>query len=77
MGEDLFVVVMEGVYRHDIVGVFSTITLATEAAKEAQEDQRDTYHDWIVLRYPRVNERVKDGEFTWEWDARPNTWKSQ
>lgn len=45
----IYVVVKSGVYRHEIVGVYSTLKLACEAAEAAAHAESDDYHGFEVL----------------------------
>lgn len=44
----VWLVIQQGVYRHDIRGVYSTQELAIRAAKKAAREDRDSYHEYIV-----------------------------
>lgn len=44
----LYVVTREGVYRHEIVGVYDRQDIALEAAKTAIAEEDDDYHDFNV-----------------------------
>ncbi len=41
-------VVQEGVYRHDICGVYSSAELAEEAAQRAAREDEDDYHSYEI-----------------------------
>ena len=45
----LFIVTREGVYRHEIIGVFSTLTSAKEWALSTFMAEKDRYHSVHVL----------------------------
>ena len=61
------VYIVEGVYRHRVIGVFPSIAAAKCSAEEAQKDQRDRYHDWSVLRYTPCEHTPGDGEEVARW----------
>ena len=44
----LFVVTREGVYRHEIVGIYDRYDYATEAALVAISEEDDDYHEFNV-----------------------------
>lgn len=46
---ELYVVCREGVYRHELGGVFTTKEAAIEGAKEMRSREDDTYHIWSVV----------------------------
>lgn len=46
---ELFVVIQQGVYRHDM-GVFVQEDEAIAAARKCAREDRDSYHDWEVYR---------------------------
>ena len=46
----MFVVVQSAVYRHDIVGVFSTVEKAVGAAHMAATDERDDHHRFEIIQ---------------------------
>jgi len=45
---EVFVVIREGVYRHEIVGIFSDFIKAKDIAKETIENEEDDYHKFLV-----------------------------
>lgn len=49
MQPDLFIVTKEGIYRHDIVGVYESEALAREAAERSVRAEPDDYHDFYVI----------------------------
>lgn len=57
-----FVVVKNGVYRHEIIGVFPNSANALEVAITAIKLESDSYHDFNVLGYC-MGDIVDDGEF--------------
>lgn len=55
----MFVVVVQGVYRHGILGVFDDYYLAVKVAQDAAYEEKDGYHDFEVLS-GTLNQRVAD-----------------
>jgi xanthine/CO dehydrogenase XdhC/CoxF family maturation factor len=53
---EVFVAIQRGVYRHEIIGVFTALDAAIEAAKAAVTAEHDHYHDVEICR-----ERLDDG----------------
>lgn len=53
----MFVVTREGVYRHEIGGVFSTLDAAINASIDYLKAERDGYHYYAVIPLV-VNERL-------------------
>ena len=66
----LYAIIEEGVYRHDVGGVFSSLEQAAAEAKVKVLAEKDHYHDWLVLEF-KVDQSVDDGELacTATWDA--------
>ena len=48
MGATVYLVVQQGVYRHDIRGVYTSVDAAKVAAKRAATEDRDSYHEYEV-----------------------------
>jgi len=48
----VYVVIKEGVYRHDIVGVWDSLDLAKAAAEGAIAAEKDDYHRFVVVETP-------------------------
>lgn len=46
----VWVITKQGVYRHEIVGVFSSKEMAIEVAVSANNGEIDDYHDFDVVR---------------------------
>jgi hypothetical protein len=44
----LFIVTTEGVYRHEILGVFSNVEKARKCAENASEQESDGYHEFHI-----------------------------
>ena len=44
----LFIVTKEGIYRHEILGVFSNIEKARKCAKIAYDNEVDKYHGFHI-----------------------------
>ena len=44
----IYLVIQEGVYRHDVRGVYSTLEKATDAAEKAAAEDDDSYHEYVV-----------------------------
>ena len=55
----MFVVVVQGVYRHEILGVFDEYSLAVKAAQDAAYEEKDGYHTFEVLS-GILNQAVED-----------------
>jgi hypothetical protein len=55
----MFVVVVQGVYRHGILGVFDDYSLAVKVAQDAAYEEKDGYHDFEVLS-GTLNQAVDD-----------------
>ncbi len=68
---ELYIVVRDGVYRHEITGVFDTLSKAINEAKETMEKEDDRYHDCVVLKYV-INKPVEDGAEIGRWMSRRN-----
>ena len=47
---ELFVVTQEGVYRHAIVGIFTDVSDAMNAAKKSIQAEPDDHHSYDVSR---------------------------
>lgn len=52
MVESVFVVTKQGVYRHDIMGIYTVRGKAFRAAKSAIQAEHDDYHEFHVLEVP-------------------------
>ena len=46
---DIYLVIQRGVYRHDVVGAFSTKEFAIAAASDAARAESDHYHCFEIL----------------------------
>lgn len=57
----LYCIVQEGVYRHNIGGVFDTQKKAEKAAISLVNGEADHYHDWLIMGF-NLNEAVDDGD---------------
>ncbi len=55
----VYLVVQQGVYRHDIRGVYTSPDAAVAAAKRAAADDSDSYHDYTVYE-ATLDEYVED-----------------
>ena len=55
----MFVVVVQGVYRHEILGVFDDYSLAVKVAQDAAYEEKDGYHTFEVLS-GTLNQPVAD-----------------
>ena len=62
---ELFAVVKDGVFRHEIKGIFTTRALAMKAAILSCKDEYDDYHSFLVLKF-NIDKHVKDGELICE-----------
>ena len=47
----VFVVIQEGVYRHQVWGALPTESDAIDLATRLRDGEEDGYHDWLVVRY--------------------------
>lgn len=63
MNEKLYVVTREGVYRHEIVGVFDDQIKACEAAKDVISKEPDDYHSFAINEFLKNVDCDKDGVF--------------
>jgi hypothetical protein len=54
----IFVILKEGVYRHECCGVYTTEEIAAESARALAEADSDDYHSYIVIPYT-VNQLPK------------------
>lgn len=57
---NLYAVVKDGVYRHEIVGVYGSYELAEKRAVEVCKAEGDDYHAFDVLQFS-LNVDVEDG----------------
>jgi hypothetical protein len=46
----MYIVYQQGVYRHAILGVFTTIELAKKSALLGALDEYDGYHDFVIAK---------------------------
>ena len=51
MNTEVYVVTMEGVYRHNIMGVFQEFEFAKNIAISAIKEERDNYHRFEVREF--------------------------
>lgn len=51
----IYVIVQDGVYRHEVGGAFTTLEAAIKGAHAMKDQERDEYHDWIVLEGPGLD----------------------
>lgn len=60
----MYITYKQGVYRHDILGVFTTLELAEKAALLGALDEYDGYHSFTVatvrLDNPQATDAVED-----------------
>lgn len=56
-----YVIVQEGVYRHEIRGGFETFEAAKAAAEAQCRLEKDDYHIWTVLEVSPTAERTLGG----------------
>lgn len=57
----LFVVTVEGVYRHEIIGIYDAVEKADTRALEYIKAERDDYHD-VSVHKCNINTPVDDVE---------------
>ncbi len=60
----VYAVFQEGVYRHDCVGIFSTINIAREEARKAILTEDDDYHHFNICSFELDNSSVEKLELT-------------
>jgi hypothetical protein len=63
---EVYVVVQEGVYRHAIHGVFSTLEKAKECAYISCKDDKDDYHTYDIYKGvldQKVEDLVREGVY--------------
>lgn len=65
----LFTVTREGVYRHEILGVFDKAESARKVARAAFEKEADDYHGFDVYKFI-VNKELEDGELVYRISER-------
>jgi len=61
MSNPLYAVTKEGVYRHEIMGVYNDFNLAVNRAIDCMNSERDNWHQFDVL-YFYLNEDMEDGK---------------
>ena len=57
----MFILTIEGVYRHEVVGVYSHLPAAVDRAKERISEEHDDYHK-IEIMECEVNVPIEDGK---------------
>ena len=57
----MFILTMKGVYRHEVVGVYSHLPAAIDRAKERISEEHDDYHK-IEIMECEVNVPIEDGK---------------
>jgi len=57
---NLYAVIKDGVYRHEITGVYGSIELATNRAVECCKSESDDYHEFLILQFG-LNVDTDDG----------------
>lgn len=57
---ELYAVTRQGVYRHEVLGIFNTKDLAINRAKEVCAGEEDDYHNFHVYQFT-LNQDVDDG----------------
>jgi hypothetical protein len=55
----VYLVIQEGIYRHDIRGVFSSLEAARERARQCAAEDCDDYHAYVVSSM-RLDEGAED-----------------
>ncbi len=58
-GNKIYVVTREGVYRHEILGIFDKRHLAELAADEISQSEGDDYH-YITVNEAPINQKIED-----------------
>ena len=48
---EMYVVTKEGVYRHDILGIFNSLELANNHCDASFKNEKDDYHDIQVYKF--------------------------
>ncbi len=70
--QKVYTVITSGVYRHEIVGVFTNIEQARERAQFCLAQERDTYHDMEIVSFPLdIAPDAKTEEITEETQIHP------
>ena len=59
---NIYAVIKNGVYRHEISGVYESYELAEKRAIEVCSNEEDDYHDFLILKFG-LNVDVEDGLF--------------
>jgi hypothetical protein len=59
---EMFIITREGVYRHEILGLYTDYTTACEVADECARSDKDTYHTYVVSGIV-VNQKIDDVEY--------------
>lgn len=57
----LYVVTREGIYRHEIVGIYDTKTKAKNRAISVCKAEQDDYHRFYIM-VCKYNEPIEDGD---------------
>lgn len=76
MSAAVYVVIRKGVYRHEVIGVFSNVDRAKDAAHESVQAEHDHYHDAQILlcNLDGGGER-RLGEVEAIWEGLPRVYK--
>ncbi len=61
MEKYLYVIIKDGVYRHEIVGVCTNFNKADKIARESLLKERDCYHSFQIVKCLK-NKKIQDGE---------------
>jgi hypothetical protein len=71
-----FTVVKEGVYRHELLGLFATEAEAVSRGLEACAAEEDDYHAFFVLKLDGSGEKVIGGVRRADRKQRVEVWES-
>ncbi len=58
---EVYILIREGVYRHEILGVFLDLSAANESANELIKSERDSYHCITVYLAP-IGATIEDAK---------------
>ncbi len=72
----IYIVIQEGIYRHDVKGIFTSLEQAKSRAVECGEDQEDDgYHTYCVCP-AEIDTPIDDVKTMAEYEGkRKHTWK--
>ena len=62
----VYIITREGIYRHEILGVYRHLKDATRACEKAILDEKDDYHE-ILLSVAEVGKPIRDAMAIRDW----------